>query len=103
MSTCAIGLPAGASAAHSTGNAAGSWRNAAHAPSLLYPCITICRSPVPARSERPMTTRKPDRATLDPIEIASRDELSALQLERLRWSVGHAYENVPHYRRTWDA
>jgi phenylacetate-CoA ligase len=50
-----------------------------------------------------MTTRHPDRATLDPIEIASRDELEALQLERLRWSVDHAYEHVPHYRRTWDA
>ena len=51
----------------------------------------------------PMTTRKPDRATLDPIEIASRDELSALQLERLRWSLYHAYAHVPHYRKTWDA
>ena len=50
-----------------------------------------------------MTTRHPDRATLDPIEIASRDELEALQLERMRWSVNHAYEHVPHYRKTWDA
>ena len=47
-----------------------------------------------------MTTRNPDRATLDPIEIASRDELSALQLERLRWSLDHAYAHVPHYRKT---
>ena len=50
-----------------------------------------------------MTTRHPDRATLDPIEIASRDELEALQLERMRWSLNHAYEHVPHYRKTWDA
>ena len=50
-----------------------------------------------------MTTRRPDRATLDSIEIASRAELQALQLERLRSSLRHAYEHVPHYRRTWDA
>jgi phenylacetate-CoA ligase len=40
---------------------------------------------------------------LDPIERASRDELQALQLQRLRWSLRHAYENVPHYQRTFDA
>ena len=50
-----------------------------------------------------MTTRHPDRATLDPIEIASRDELTALQLERLRRTLDHAYSNVPHYRTAWDA
>ena len=36
---------------------------------------------------------------LEPIETASLDELRALQLRRLRWSLRHAYENVPHYRR----
>ncbi|MBV8576614.1 MAG: phenylacetate--CoA ligase [Acetobacteraceae bacterium] len=35
---------------------------------------------------------------LDPIEMASRDKLSAIQLERLKWSVKHTYENVEHYR-----
>ena len=40
---------------------------------------------------------------LEPIETASVDELRALQLERLRWSVRHAYENVPHYRASFDA
>ncbi|MEL6127400.1 MAG: phenylacetate--CoA ligase PaaK [Pseudomonadota bacterium] len=45
----------------------------------------------------------PPRDTLDPIEMASRDEISALQLQRMRWSLGHAYENVPHYRRAFDA
>ncbi len=40
---------------------------------------------------------------LEPIERASRDELQALQLERLRWSLAHAYENVPHYRSSFDA
>jgi phenylacetate-CoA ligase len=41
--------------------------------------------------------------TLEPIERASRDELQALQLERLQWSLRHAYENVPHYRQAFDA
>jgi phenylacetate-CoA ligase len=40
---------------------------------------------------------------LEHIEKASQDELRALQLERLKWSVHHAYENVPHYRRKFDA
>jgi phenylacetate-CoA ligase len=40
---------------------------------------------------------------LEPVETASRDELAALQLERLRWSLGHAYERVPHYRAAFDA
>ncbi|MCM3894204.1 phenylacetate--CoA ligase [Gordonia sputi] len=37
------------------------------------------------------------------IEFASRDEISALQLERLRWTLQHAYDNVPHYRQAFDA
>ena len=45
----------------------------------------------------------PARATLDPIEIASRDEIEALQLDRLKWSLRHAYENVPHYKASFDA
>ncbi|MCL2830421.1 MAG: phenylacetate--CoA ligase [Betaproteobacteria bacterium] len=40
---------------------------------------------------------------LDPIETASRDELAAVQLQRMRWSLAHAYANVPHYRRKFDA
>jgi phenylacetate-CoA ligase len=40
---------------------------------------------------------------LEPIEKASAAELRALQLERLKWSVRHAYDNVPHYRRKFDA
>ena len=39
---------------------------------------------------------------LEPIETASRDELAALQLERLKWSLTHAYENSPVYRRKFD-
>ncbi len=45
----------------------------------------------------------PPRDTLDPIEIASRDEIAALQLDRMRWSLNHAYANVPHYKRAFDA
>ena len=45
----------------------------------------------------------PRREDLDPIETASADELAGLQLERLRWSLGHAYVNVPDYRRRFDA
>jgi len=37
---------------------------------------------------------------LDPIERASADELHALQLERLQWSLRHAYANVPSVERS---
>ena len=40
---------------------------------------------------------------LEPIETASRDELQALQLERLKWSLQHAYDNVPRYKAKFDA
>ena len=40
---------------------------------------------------------------LEPIERASIDELRALQLQRLRWSLRHAYDNSPVYRRKFDA
>jgi len=40
---------------------------------------------------------------LEAIETASKDELQALQLERLKWSLTHAYTNVPHYRNAFDA
>jgi len=39
---------------------------------------------------------------MHPIEVASRDEIAALQLERMRWSLAHAYANVPHYREAFD-
>ena len=42
------------------------------------------------------------RALLDPIETASVDELRQHQLERMRWSLKHAYDNVPLYRRRFD-
>ena len=50
-----------------------------------------------------MPARSPNAGELEPIERASQDALRALQLERLQWSVRHAYENVPHYRRSFGA
>jgi phenylacetate-CoA ligase len=47
--------------------------------------------------------RSPDPATLDPIERASRDELAALQLERLQATLRHVHANVAHYRDAFDA
>lgn len=44
----------------------------------------------------------PAKADLEPIEVASRDEIAALQLERLKWSLRHAYDNVPMYRQRFD-
>jgi phenylacetate-CoA ligase len=44
----------------------------------------------------------PDRASLEPIEIASRDEIEALQLQRMQWSLKHAYENVAMYKKRFD-
>ncbi len=43
-----------------------------------------------------------EKTGLDAIENASRDEITALQLTRLRWSLKHAYDNVAHYRRKFD-
>jgi phenylacetate-CoA ligase len=45
----------------------------------------------------------PPRSSLDPIEIASRDEIEALQLKRLKWSLRHAYDSVPFYKASFDA
>ena len=50
-----------------------------------------------------MPSKKPHPAELEPIERAGRSELQALQLDRLRWSLQHAYDNVPHYRARFDA
>ena len=43
------------------------------------------------------------RAGLEPIETASRDELAALQLDRLKASLAHAYRGNPAYRASFDA
>ncbi|MBC7413908.1 MAG: phenylacetate--CoA ligase [Herminiimonas sp.] len=50
-----------------------------------------------------MPPQRPSPDLLEPIEFASRDELQALQLQRMQWSLAHAYANVPHYRAAFDA
>jgi phenylacetate-CoA ligase len=50
-----------------------------------------------------MPVMQPAPGDLDPIERASRDELQALQLQRLQKTLQHAYDNVPHYRQAFDA
>ena len=50
-----------------------------------------------------MPVKHPRPGDLEPIETASRDEIEALQLQRLRGSLQHAYENVAHYRQAFDA
>ena len=50
-----------------------------------------------------MEDLSPKPGDLEPIETASRDEIAALQLERMKWSLGHAYANSPFYRAQFDA
>ena len=50
-----------------------------------------------------MKDLSPRKEELDPIEIASLDEIRALQLERLKWSLRHAYDNVAMYKDRFDA
>jgi len=45
---------------------------------------------------------KINHAELEPIEKASLDELQALQLSRMQWSLQHAYDNVAHYKNAFD-
>ncbi len=49
-----------------------------------------------------MPVKKPMPGDLEHIETASRDEIAALQLERMKWTLKHAYENVPHYKQKFD-
>jgi len=44
----------------------------------------------------------PQKTDLYPIEIAPLETIRTLQLHRLKWTLRHAYENVPHYRRAFD-
>lgn len=52
---------------------------------------------------RKLRTLAPERTELDPIEVASVSEIRKLQLERLSWTLKHAYDNVPHYRAKFDS
>jgi phenylacetate-CoA ligase len=49
-----------------------------------------------------MPAKFPKPGDLEPIETASRDEIAALQLSRLRSTLARAYEKVPHYRQAFD-
>jgi phenylacetate-CoA ligase len=49
-----------------------------------------------------MPVKQPAPGELEAIETASRDEIQALQLQRLRQTLKHAYDNVPHYRKAFD-
>ena len=49
-----------------------------------------------------MKDLSPKKSDLEPIEIASRDEIMALQLKRMKWSLRHAYDNVPMYKKRFD-
>ncbi len=44
----------------------------------------------------------PEKSSLDPIEIASRDEIASLQLQRLKQTLRHVYDNVQHYWKAFD-
>ena len=50
-----------------------------------------------------MPVKTPGPGELEAIETASRDEISALQLQRLQATLARVYENVPHYRQAFDA
>ncbi|MES2942122.1 MAG: phenylacetate--CoA ligase PaaK [Pseudomonadota bacterium] len=50
-----------------------------------------------------MTVNRPMPGDLEPIETASRDEITALQTRRMQATLQHAYDNVPHYRKAFDA
>lgn len=50
-----------------------------------------------------MPPRHPAPGELEPIETASRDEITALQLQRLRSTLQRAYAQVPHYTQAFDA
>ena len=50
-----------------------------------------------------MPVKHPAPGDLEPIERASRDELQALQLQRLQHTLEHAYDHVAHYRQAFDA
>ena len=50
-----------------------------------------------------MEDLSPRPGDLEPIETASRDEITGLQLDRMKWSLDHAYHNSPFYKERFDA
>src|SRR2546429_65156 len=65
---------------------------------------TTCRTTAAPPAPRPPINkaRPPPPGDPAPTKPASRDEIASLQLQRLRWSLQHAYDHVPHYRRAFD-
>lgn len=49
-----------------------------------------------------MQDLSPKPGDLEAIETASRDEIAAVQLQRMKWSLRHAYDNVPFYKKAFD-
>ncbi|MBR9652419.1 phenylacetate--CoA ligase PaaK [Thalassovita aquimarina] len=49
-----------------------------------------------------MEDLSPKPGDLEHIETASRDEIASLQLQRMKWSLKHAYDNVPFYKESFD-
>ncbi|PHM74068.1 phenylacetate--CoA ligase PaaK [Xenorhabdus kozodoii] len=47
--------------------------------------------------------KKSAEQPLDSIEFASRDEIQAWQFKQMKWTLNHAYNNVPMYRQKFDA
>lgn len=50
-----------------------------------------------------MPVKRPEARDLEPIERASRDEIAALQLQRLQATLRHAHTHVAHYRQAFEA
>src|SRR5690606_26557940 len=96
------GAPSPSSAAARTGSGGRWWTRASACSPARPPGARAAAKDLNEETDD-MPTATAERPGLDPIENASRDEIQALQLERLRWTLAHAYENVPHYRRAFDA
>ncbi len=62
----------------------------------------LAETPMAGNPNRMSRKRSATANAFDPIEIASRDEIASVQLQRLAWSLRHAYEHVPHYRKAFD-
>src|SRR5882757_5012941 len=59
-------------------------------------------NPQPKASAKASTKASTYQPEMDDIERASRDEIIALQIKRLAWSLSHAYDNVAHYKKAFD-
>src|SRR5260370_2244220 len=54
-------------------------------------------------STNPKSSGSGYSAEMHEAERASRDEMTALQTRRLAWTLAHAYDNVAHYKKAFDA